>query len=97
MSIRLIRYRPSRRGMKILAKSREVDQDLERRAGQAAQLAQAAYDADPPNTGRVRVEVLNDSASDSDRARVAVIARHPTALRIEARSRVLGSALNAAR
>jgi hypothetical protein len=95
--IRLIRYRASRRGMKILAKSREIDSDLERRAGQVAQLAQAAYDSNPPKTGRVRVEVLNDSKSDSDRARVAVIARHPIALRIESQSRILGSAINAAR
>jgi len=39
---------------------------------------------------------LQDS-SDSDRARVAVLARHPAALRIEADRRVLGSAISAAR
>jgi len=91
----LIDYKVSRRGMRELALSRDIDQMLEDRAGRVAVVAQAAYDADPPHSGRVEVEVLNDG--DSDRARVAVIARHPAALAIEADRRTLGGALDAAR
>jgi hypothetical protein len=58
-------------------------------------VAQSAYIANPPHTGQVDVEVFTDSASD--RARVAVYARHPAALRIEADRRVLGGSLDAAR
>lgn len=96
---RLIRYQPSFRGMKALRCSRGIDEMLERRAHNVAVMAQAAYDADLPNTGRVEVEVLNDSASDTSepRSRVAVIARHPAALRIEAERRPLGGAISAAR
>lgn len=92
---RLVRYRPNRPGIRDLARSQGVEDNLAGRAGSVAQVAQAAYDARPPHTGRVDVEVLTDS--DSDRARVAVIARHPAALRIEADRRTLGGALDAAR
>jgi hypothetical protein len=91
----LIRYDANLRGMRALARSRSIDADLERRARAVAQVAQGGYDANPPHTGRVDVEVVNDS--DSDRARVAVLARHPAALAIEADRRVLGSAIGAAR
>lgn len=93
---RLTRYDPNRRGMRELAKSRAIDQMLEGRAQQVAQVAQAAYDSHPPHEGRFEVEVLQDQ-SDSDRARVAVIARHPAALAYEADHRILGSAISAAR
>lgn len=94
---RLIRYSLNRRGMNALANSREIDAMLEGRARAVATVAQAGFDAHPPHSGRIEVEVLNDSASDSDRSRVAVIARHPAALGIEADSRILGSAIGAAR
>jgi hypothetical protein len=92
---RLIRYQPKRAGIRGVARSREVDAHLADRAQAVADLAQALYDSDPPHSGRVDVEVVNDS--DSDRARVAVIARHPAALPIEAERRVLGGSLDAAR
>lgn len=93
---RLIRYQPSGRGMRELAKSRDIDQMLEGRAHQVAEVAQSAYDSHPPHEGRFEVEVLQDQ-SDSDRARVAVLARHPAALAYEAHHRILGSAISAAR
>lgn len=92
---RLVRYKGSFRGVKKLRGSREIDQDLERRAGNVAVLAESIYGAigEP-----ITVDVLQ-SASDTGepRARVAVIARHPAALRIEAKHRVLGGSLDAAR
>ena len=93
---RLIRYTASRAGMRHLIKSEGVDSMLERRAGNVAAVAQAGYDANPPHSGRVNVDVVQEG-SDSDRARVAVIARHPAALAIEADRRVLGGAIDAAR
>jgi hypothetical protein len=93
---RLIRYESSRRGMRELAKSRGTDQMLEGRGRSVAQVAQAAYEANPPQEGRFQVEVLQNQ-SDSDRARVAVLARHPAALAYEAHHRILGSAISAAR
>lgn len=93
---RLVDYRPNRRGIRGVAKSEGVDNMLERRANNVAQVAQAAYDSNPPHSGRVDVEVLQQG-SDSDRARVAVLARHPAALAIEADRRVLGSSIGAAR
>lgn len=91
-----VKYRPNRVGMRELANSDGVDEMLERRAEHVRDVAQASYDARPPHDGRVEVEVLQDN-SDSDRARVAVIARHPAALAIEADRRPLGSAVSAAR
>jgi hypothetical protein len=92
----LERYVPHRAGIRDVAKSREVDAMLGRRAENVAQVARSGYNASPPHSGQVEVEVLQD-ASDSDRARVAVIARHPAALAIEAERRILGSAISAAR
>jgi hypothetical protein len=94
---RLVRYRANRAGTQVLIRSEGVDRMLAGRGQSVAVVAQAAYDAHPPHSGRVEVDVLNDSASDSDRARVAVIARHPAALHIEADRRVLGGSLDAAR
>lgn len=96
---RLVSYRASRRGMRDLLSSRSIDNHLADRAGRVADVAQSLYDANPPEEGRVSVEVLNDSDSDTSepRARVAVIARHPAALAIEAKRRVLGGSLDAAR
>jgi hypothetical protein len=93
---KLIRYESSRSGMRELAKSRAVDAILEGRARSVAQVAQSAYDSHPPHQGAFHVEVLQDQ-SDSDRARVAVLARHPAALAYEADHRILGSAISAAR
>jgi len=93
---RLERYRPNRGGMADVARSRPIDGMLERKADHVAAVAQADYDSQPPHTGRVEVEVVQ-ADSDSDRARVAVIARHPAALHFEADRRVLGGAIDAAR
>jgi len=93
---RLVRYRANSAGMDDLLTSVAVDAMLERRADNVAAVAQADYDARPPHTGRVEVDVVQ-AGSDSDRSRVAVIARHPAALHLEADRRVLGGAIDAAR
>ena len=94
-AIRLIRLRGDRRGIQQLRASRGVDKELERRAGNMASVAEAVYRMLGHD---VQVEVLQ-AASDTNepRARVAVIARHPAALNIEAKHRVLGGSLDAAR
>lgn len=93
--MKLIRYAASFRGIKALRSSREVDQHLEDRARRVADSADNLYDELGLD---VRVDVLQEGSDTSaPRARVAVIARNPAALRLEAEHRVLGSALNAAR
>ena len=85
---------PKRSGLRDLAMSREVDDMLEGRASRVASQAQAMYGAvgDP-----VHVDVVQAGSDTPRRARVAVIARSPAALRIEAEDRVLGGSLDAAR
>jgi len=94
-AIRLTRLKANIRGIREVRSSREVDKELERRAGNMASVAEAVYRMLGHD---VQVEVLQ-AASDTNepRARVAVIARHPAALRIEAKHRVLGGSLDAAR
>lgn len=95
----LVRYKPNRRGIRDLLGSTGVALDLLRRAEAVAVAAQAAYDADPPHTGRVEVEVdahVGKPGRRAYRARAAVIAQHPAALHIEDDRRVLGGAVDAA-
>lgn len=92
---KLIRYAPSLRGIKQLRSSRPVDAMLERRAERVATAAASTYAALGDD---IPVDVLQEgSDTHSPRARVAVIARSGGALRIEARYRVLGGSLDAAR
>lgn len=93
--MKLERYEPKRRGVRELLKSPEVFGDLIRRGEQVAEAARADYEARPPHSGEVEV-VVAGSIGD-DRARVAIIAKHPGALPIEADRRPLGGALDAAR
>lgn len=92
---RLIRYVPSVSGIKRLRASREIDEHLERRADRVAEAAADHYRQlghDMP------VEVVQEgSDTPAPRARVAVIARSPAALKIEAQHRPLGGSLDAAR
>ena len=91
----LERYVPSLRGLKALRASKEIDEDLERRAGRVAAAARTTYEALGET---VPVDVVQEgSNTKAPRARVAVIARHPRALHIEATHRVLGGSLDAAR
>lgn len=93
--MKLIRYVPSFRGIKVLRSSPKVDAHLETRAQRVADAADNLYDELGED---IRVEVLQEgSDTRAPRARVAVIARSAAALRIEAEHRVLGSALGAAR
>lgn len=92
---RLIRYVPSFRGIKVLRSSRKVDEMLERRAQRVAATADNLYDQLGED---IQVDVVQQgSDTPAPRARVAVIARSASALRIEAEHRVLGSSLDAAR
>jgi hypothetical protein len=95
--VALVRYRPSRRGIRELLGSPEVLADLVARAERVAAAAEASYAARPPHEGEVRVEVDGQLPPERHtRARAAVIAQHPAALHIEADRRPLGSALDAA-
>lgn len=92
--MKLERYEPNRRGVRALLKAPEVLGDLIGRAQRVAEVARASYEGRPPHQGEVEV-VVTGSMGD-DRARAAVIAKHPGALPIEADRRPLGSALDAA-
>ncbi len=93
----MVKYLPSFRGIKALRSSPEVDAMLEGRAEMVAAGARSAYAAMTLGMVEVPVDVVQQgSDTRSPRARVAVIARHPIAVRIEAQKRILGSALSAA-
>lgn len=91
----LVDYRPNLAGIKRLRASREIDQHLEQRAHRVAASAEATY----AGLGQeIRVDVVQEgSDTKAPRARVAVIARSPLALKLEAQHRVLGGSLDAAR
>jgi hypothetical protein len=92
---RLVKYKPSFRGIKVVRSSREVDADLERRADRIAAAAQSAYRTLGED---IDVEVLQaGSDTPAPRARVAVIARAANALAVERDRRVLGGSLDAGR
>lgn len=92
--MKLQRYEPNRRGVRALLKSPEVLGNLIERAGRVAEVARAEYESRPPHQGAVEVVVA--ASMGDDRARAAVIAKHPGALGIEADRRPLGGALDAA-
>lgn len=95
--MKLERYKPNRKGIRQLLGSDMVRLDLLRRGEAVAEVARSEYEADPPHEGQVEV-VVDSRSSDahSPRARVAVIAKHPAVLHIEADRRTLGAALDAA-
>lgn len=92
--MKLERYEPNRRGVRGLLKMPEVLGDLIGRAERVAGVARSDYEARPPHSGEVEVVVA--ASIGKDRARAAVIAKHPASLPIEADRRPLGSALDAA-
>lgn len=93
--MKLISYKPNVAGIKRLRASGEVDQMLERRADRVAAAARAAYAGLGEEIG---VDVVQEgSDTKAPRARVAVIARSANALQLEAKHRVLGGSLDAAR
>jgi hypothetical protein len=95
--MKLERYVPNRRGIRDLLQSAGVLADLTRRAEAVAEVARAEYEARPPHQGEVDVVVDSEATGHSgDRARAAVIAKHPAAQFIERDRRPLGSALDAA-
>lgn len=90
----LITYRHISAGMAATLRSQDVEAMLRRHAGSIAAAARAAYASHPPHTGTVRVEI---DSGRGRRANASVIAYHPAALPLEARHRILGAALDAAR
>lgn len=92
---RLVRFRPNSRGIRDLRDSPRVDAHLEQRAEQVASAAGGTY----ASLGHdVKVEVVQlGSDTPAPRSRVAVVARVAYALRAEAKYRVLGGSLDAAR
>lgn len=91
--IRLIRFKGDASGIRELRSEKFIDNELERRAVDAANLAEAMYAA-RYGVGTVPVDVEQiDSDTNEPRARVAIIARHPGALGIEAKRRILYNAL----
>lgn len=92
--MKLERYKPNRRGVKDLLKKPEVLGHLIGRAERVADVVRADYQERPPHSGQIEVVVA--ASMRDERARAAVIAKHPAALPIEADRRPLGSALDAA-
>ncbi len=95
--MRLERYKPNRRGMKDALGSEAVRLELVRRAEAIADTARAEYEADPPHSGQVVVEVDSQPGGRRVRARAAVIAKHPAVIPIEGDRRTLGAAMDAGR
>lgn len=82
-----IDFKPDRAGIRELLKSPEIKADLKARAERVA--AAARSNTDMP------IEV--EEASGSIRARYHVIAKHPKAKAEEAKTRLLGRAIDSAR
>lgn len=96
--MKLEKYKANRRGLKDLLGSEGVRLGLVVRAARIAVVAQAAYEADPPHEGHVKVSVESEGAITGElRAKAVVVARHPAVIPIEADRRVLGSAMDAGR
>lgn len=91
----VVKYTHNSAGMRELLISLGVEKMLHGRAERVAEAAQAHYDSeDQPHTGEVVVEV--DSGVGPGRVHATVVAKHPAALAIEARHRILGGAIDAA-
>lgn len=93
--MKVVKYVPSLKGIRAVRSSREVDAHLEERARRVATQAEQVY----ASLGEdIPVDVVQEgSDTPAPRARVAVIARAANALQVEARHRVLGSSIDAAR
>lgn len=88
------RVKLDKAGMRELLRSREVQTEMHRKAERAADAARTIA---PEVSGDyiASIEPVDDPASD--RARSRVVAHVPYALEVEARHRVLGRALDAAK
>jgi hypothetical protein len=82
-----VKFVPRREGIRELLVSEGVKKDIEGRAERVAAAARSAY----PD-----IEILVEDRT-GNRARFRVVANHPKALRVEAKHRLLGKALEAAR
>jgi hypothetical protein len=91
-------------GIREALKSEEVASDIERRANAVAEVARARYDAISVGEreagqggGEHHIPVTVHMGSGATRARARIVADHPAALHVEAKHRVLGHSIDAAR
>jgi hypothetical protein len=84
-------------GLRELARSGEVRQDLERRAQAVAARVRSAGIMVNGVPGKDPLPVDVTSSVGKNRARAQVVIRHPAGLAVEAKHRILGSSLDAAR
>jgi hypothetical protein len=101
-----IRLELNRAGVRDLLLSPEVAVDIERRAGQVTEQANRRYaeidvgardagQTEPGSPARVKAKTVMGKGKNRTRARV--VAEHPAARAIEAKHRVLGQSMDAAR
>lgn len=85
------------RGIRDLLRSQEVRRDLERRAERAAGRVRSAgiMVNGEPGTDPLPVSVTSDIGPGRARAQVAIT--HPAGMAVEAKHRILGSSVDAAR
>ena len=85
-------------GLRELLTSREVAADLDRRGQAVAAAARSQgvmVEGEEPGNIALPIEVHTDTTGP--RARTTVVAAHPAGLAVEAKHRLLGGALDAAR
>jgi hypothetical protein len=91
-------------GIREMLKSDDVANDIERRAQAVAAAARARYDSISVGEreagqggGEHHIPVSVHMGSGTTRARARIVADHPAALHVEAKHRVLGHSIDAAR
>lgn len=81
-------------GVRALLRSRDVEQDLERRAERVAAAARASA---PKRTGELAERIVTETVHRPDRTVARVVADVPYAAKITAENPFLAAALDAAR
>jgi hypothetical protein len=84
-------------GLRELLTSREVAEDLDRRGQAVAAAARHQGVTVEGEPGKVPLPIVVHTETTGSRARTTVVADHPSGLAVEAKHRLLGGALDAAR
>lgn len=84
-------------GIRALLVEEGVQHDLMERAGRVAAAAQERAPMVDGTPGSEQMPIYQVDARSASRARALVVADHPAALAVEAKYRLLGGALDAAR
>lgn len=92
-----IRIQMDRAGVGDLLKSDAVQQMLNRKAAAVAATARSRAPMVNGEPGKVKLPIESRPARTGSRARAIVEADHPAALAVEAKHRLLGGSLDAAR